>query len=184
MINSTWYVPLDELSEYDKMRFRTIDKKIPLYFLPRTELVDSINVTNPFVKNAQIGYTVIKQDGDLIYHDFCIDETSAMGQLALKMMKDIDDHGLTNTQFYINTTLYAEKLMAILSIKVGILGEVQEDYFSIYFTGKSIRDYSINETNTTETKSKVDILKDKILSIFKKKEAIHEDKSNEADIDK
>ena len=126
------------------MKFRLQDTKIPLYFLPRTELVDSINVTDPFVDNAKIGYTTVNFVDGNINHVFYIDDKSDMGNLAIELTDQIIDNGLAKEQLYVVPTYYATELNAVLQLKLGILGSVQEDYYSAYFTGKTIRKYGYN----------------------------------------
>lgn len=147
MQSYTWYIPFDEREEYTKMKFRLQDTKIPLYFLPRTELVDSINVTDPFVDNAKIGYTTVNFVDGNINHVFYIDDKSDMGNLAIELTDQIIDNGLAKEQLYVVPTYYATELNAVLQLKLGILGSVQEDYYSAYFTGKTIRKYGYNKPN-------------------------------------
>lgn len=146
MQSYTWYIPTDEIDEYSKMRFRLIDLQIPLYFLPRTELVDSINVSDPFTQNTKIGYTTINYTDLGINHVFYIDDTSDMGNLAIELVDEIIKHKLSKEQLYIVTTFYAREMNALLSLKMGILGPVQEDYFSAYFTGHTIRNYGYKKS--------------------------------------
>lgn len=141
MQSYTWYVPRNELDEFYKMRFRLDGQKVPLYFLPTTELVDSINVSDPFTKNSLIGYTTVNYVDDHINHVFYIDDNTDIGNMAIELTDQIIDNNLTKDQLYIVTTIYATELRALLSLKLGILGPVQEDYFSAYFTGKTIRSY-------------------------------------------
>lgn len=137
----TWYIPDDEIEEYYKMQFRLENIKIPLYFLPRTELVDSINITDPFKKSTKIGYTTVNFIGPKVNHVFYINDNTDMGNMAIELTDQIIDSNLTKEQLYIVPTFYAVELRALLSLKMGVLGPVQEDYFSAYFTGKTIRPY-------------------------------------------
>lgn len=137
-----WRIPEDEVEEYDKMAFRLLNKDIPLYFLPTTELVDSINVTDVFVKNALIGTTKVYYEEDSITHHMQISDKTDMGNIAIELIDTLLDNDLFYQQLYIVPTLYAAELNAVLQIKLGILGALQEDYYSAYFTGKSIRPYA------------------------------------------
>lgn len=143
----TWLIPLDEREEYEKMKFRLNNVKIPLFFLPRTELVDSINITDPFVENAKIGYTTIKFNDDNVMHEFYLDDNSDMGNLAIELTDKIINSDLVKEQLYIVPTYYADDLNAVLQLKLGVLGTVQEDYYSAYFTGKTIRQYGYNKSD-------------------------------------
>ena len=141
MQSYTWYVPADEIDEYTKMKDRLKDVRIPLYFLPRTELIDSINISNVFIDNAKIGYTTIIYEDHKVKHKFCIDDNTDMGNLAIELVDAIIKENLTENQLYVVTTYYDKRLDAVLSPKLGILGTIQEDYFSAYFTGHTIRKY-------------------------------------------
>ena len=167
-----WKIPEDEMEEYDKMAFRLLNREIPLYFLPTTELVDSINISNIFVQNALIGTTQVIYEEDSISHLMKISDQTDMGNIAIELIDTLLDNDLLYQQLYVVPTLYATNLNAVLQIKLGILGELQEDYFSAYFTGRSIRQYAyrredywkrnyiVNEyeevegDNTTKEKSK------------------------------
>lgn len=137
-----WKIPEDEMEEYDKMAFRLLDREIPLYFLPTTELVDSINISNVFVQNALIGTTQVIYEDDGISHLMKISDQTDMGNIAIEMVDTLLDNDLFYQQLYIVPTLYAADLNAVLQVKLGILGELQEDYYSAYFTGKSLRPYA------------------------------------------
>ena len=91
----TWYIPDDEIEEYYKMQFRLENIKIPLYFLPRTELVDSINITDPFKKSTKIGYTTVNFIGPKVNHVFYINDNTDMGNMAIELTDQIIDSNLT-----------------------------------------------------------------------------------------
>lgn len=138
----TWYVPISELDDYDKMRWRLQDTIIPLYYLPTNGLVDGLNISNPFVENAKIGTAQIYYHKEEVAIVFNIDDSTDMGNIAIELTDEIIDNNLSKNQLYITITMYADNLCAVLQNRVQVLGTLQEDYYSAYFTGNTIRKYA------------------------------------------
>ena len=111
-----WKIPEDEMEEYDKMAFRLLNREIPLYFLPTTELVDSINISNVFVQNALIGTTQVIYEEDSISHLMKISDQTDMGNIAIELIDTLLDNDLLYQQLYVVPTLYATNLKDFFSV--------------------------------------------------------------------
>lgn len=128
--------------------------EFPLYFMVTNGKADSVNITDPFVDNLKIGTT--KLDYDTMQFIATIDPETPAGNIAIEIASDLQTHdGEEGISFkkQVGVIFYNVEVPTFqLLIGLGDLGTLQEDMFSVYFTGKTIRTYneSVEETAVEE----------------------------------
>lgn len=116
----------------------------PLYFMVTNGKNDSVNISEPFVDNLKVG--TVKLDYETMQFVASIDPETPAGNIAIEIASDLQKHdGEDGISFkkQVGIIFYnADTPTFQLLIGLGDLGTLQEDMFSVYFTGKSIRTYN------------------------------------------
>ena len=144
----------DLKEEYAKseVREKLEGVEFPLYFMVTNGKVDSVNISKPFVDNLKIG--TVKLDYETMQFIANIDPETPAGGIAIEVASDLQKHdgdeGIsfkkqTGIMFY-NTKIPVFQLL----VGLGDLGTLQEDMFSVYFTGKTIRKYNESKGEKVE----------------------------------
>lgn len=116
--------------------------KIPLYFAIVTDMVDSIYITDYKSDNLHIGEVVVDYENN-IYHVFVCDN-SPLGNMAIELLDQMIEQDLLEKQLRLQFVTYDEEdgtFFGILTLRLGILGALQEDFYAAYFLGSTIRPY-------------------------------------------
>lgn len=142
--------------------------RIPLYLQVVNGLVGGFEVTDWFNDNICVGYLYLQNNSGSIIQNMCIYDNKDAGNIAIELLDSLD--GLSPEEQakqldvrYCLDTDGDEPTKAILVIKIGDYGMLQEDLYSVYFTGKSIRQYgymrddydSEVESSSDESSSKI-----------------------------
>lgn len=138
-------IPQDEIGAYIERKRRLENERLNLYFVPRTQLVDSINISNETNDNIKIGYAYVSYIEEIPYWVVDIDENTSLGPIAIELMDSLISEDLINKQTYVDLDYDTKEPSAILRITVGRLGSLQEEFYSVYFTGTRTNEKSLNE---------------------------------------
>lgn len=145
----------DDLKEEyanSKVRKKLEGIEFPLYFMVTNGKVDSVNISKPFVDNLKIGK--VKLDYEAMQFIVNIDPETAAGSIAIEITSDLQKHdGEEGVSFkkQVGVIFYnAEIPVFQLLVGLGDLGCLQEDMFSVYFTGKTIRKYNESKDEKVE----------------------------------
>lgn len=126
--------------------------EFPLYFMVTNGKVDSVNISKPFVDNLKIGKAKLDYETMQIVAD--IDPETAAGNIAIELVSDIQKHdGEEDVSFkkQVGVMFYNIEIPVFqLLVGLGALGCLQEDMFSVYFTGKTIRKYNESKDEKVE----------------------------------
>lgn len=127
------------LENYDKLTGR-----IPLYLQITNGLVGGFEVTNWRKDEINVGFVYLQkqEDGNFMQNVYLRDNRDA-GNIAIEVLDTLLDQKLTNQIDikYVVDTSGVDPVMAILILAIGEYGVLQEDLYSVYFTGHSIRQY-------------------------------------------
>lgn len=118
----------------------------PLYFMVTNGKEDSVNISEPFVDNLKIG--TVKLDYESMQFIANIDPETPAGNIAIEITTDLknnDGKDGVNFSKQVGVIFYnVEDQPALFQLLIGLggLGTLQEDMYSVYFTGKTIRKYN------------------------------------------
>lgn len=116
--------------------------KIPLYFALVTDMIDNIYITDYKSDNLHIGEIVIDHKNNA-YNIFIFDDLP-LANMAIELLDQMIEQNLVEKQSRLQFGVYDdedESSFGILTLKVGVLGEFQEDFYAAYFLGSTIRPY-------------------------------------------
>lgn len=127
-------------SEYsDKLTGR-----IPLFLQITNGLVGGFEVTDWKKDEINVGFVYLQkqEDGNFMQNVYLRDNTDA-GNIAIEVLDTLLDQNLVNQIDikYVFDETGNDPVMAILVLAIGEYGMLQEDLYSVYFTGHSIRKY-------------------------------------------
>lgn len=148
------YVFDDLKEEYanPEVRKKLEGLEFPLYFMVTNGKVDSVNISKPFVDNLKIGK--VKLDYEAMQFIVDIDPETAAGNIAIELTSDLQKHdGEDGVSFkkQVGVMFYNVEIPVFqLLVGLGDLGCLQEDMFSVYFTGKTIRKYNESKDEKVE----------------------------------
>lgn len=135
--------------------------RIPLYLQVVNGLIGGFEVTDWFNDNICIGYLYLQNnsDGSIIQNMYIYDNKDA-GNIAIELLDSLNELSLEEQSKQLDVRYCLdmdgnEPTKAILVIKIGEYGMLQEDLYSVYFTGKSIRQYGYmkDDYNSEEKRS-------------------------------
>lgn len=136
--------------EEDKEIFsKYIDKlkgRIPIYLQVTNGLVGGFEVTDWKKEEINVGFVYIQQqeDGNYIQNVYIKDNTDA-GNIAIEILDSLLDNNIELEKQvdikYVFDKSGKDPVMGILVLVIGEYGTLQEDLYSVYFTGHSIRKY-------------------------------------------
>ena len=152
------------------------NKKLQLYLEVTNGLVDGFTFSE-LRDTMIIGNVEINLDN--FNQIISIDNTTDAGKIAISLLDELKEKDLFTDQTYISYNLHPnnDSMCGILRIKIGVLGKLQEDLYSVYFTGKSMRDYgkkkasevANGEDNDSSNISNESVFTKIFKKIFKKK---------------
>ena len=118
--------------------------RIPLYLQITNGLVGGFEVTNWRKDEINVGFVYLQkqEDGNFMQNVYLRDNTDA-GNIAIEVLDTLLDQKLTNQIDikYVVDKSGVDPVMAILILAISEYGVLQEDLYSVYFTGHSIRQY-------------------------------------------
>lgn len=145
----------DDLKEEyanSEVREKLEGAEFPLYFMVTNGKVDGVNISKPFVDNLKIGK--VKLDYESMQFIADIDSETAAGNIAIEITSDLQKHdGKEGVSFkkQVGVIFYNTEIPVFqLLVGLGDLGTLQEDMFSVYFTGKTIREYNESKDEKVE----------------------------------
>lgn len=141
----TYWIPtrIDDEESFAQYKDRLLGR-IPLYFRVTNGLVGGFEVTDWFKETIHIGFLYLQrnEEGVLMQNLYLFDDKDS-GNMAIELMDQIMDQKLFNQvdiKYCIDKDGEVET-KAILIIKIGEYGTLQEDLYAVYFTGHALRQY-------------------------------------------
>lgn len=118
--------------------------RIPIFLQITNGLVGGFEVTDWKRDEINVGFVYLQkqEDGNFVQNVYLKDDTDA-GNIAIEIMDTILDNKLDNQIDikYILDKTGKDPVMGILILAIAEYGALQEDLYSVYFTGHSIRKY-------------------------------------------
>lgn len=135
----------DLKEEYNKTKMLLDRKKFPIYLMITNYHEDSICVTDKFAENLKLGTVELNYDKQVFEIQTDTKISCGAGQFAtvllntLKYYDDSDGSMFKNqTGVLFNNTEDGPKFQLIIGF--GTLGGLIEEFYSVYFTGVTIKD--------------------------------------------
>lgn len=140
-------IPMDETDIQELKDSKILLKgKLPLYFTLITDMIDNIYITDYKNNNLHIGEIVVDYENN-VYNIF-IYEDSPLGNMAIELLDQMIDQNLVMRQVRVQFGVYDEEDLSsfgLLTLRVGMLGELQEDFYAAYFLGSTMRPYGYDK---------------------------------------
>lgn len=141
----TYWIPTRKDDEESFAQYKDrLSGRIPLYFRVTNGLVGGFEVTDWFKETIHIGFLYLQrnEEGVLMQNLYLFDDKDS-GNMAIELMDTLMDQQLFD-QIDIKYCIDKdgkEETTAILILMIGEYGTLQEDLYSAYFTGHTIRPY-------------------------------------------
>ena len=168
----TYWVPIrsNDRELFEKYKDK-LKGRIPVYLQVTNGLVGGFYVTDWFKENIHVGFLYIQAEDDNILQNIYLYDNTDAANIAIELMDDIFEKDLMkqiDVKYCIDTQ-GDEPTKAILILEIGEYGILQEDLYSAYFTGYTIRKYGYSKEEYKGVHKKPDNWFKKIIRKVSKK---------------
>lgn len=145
----TYTIPLNETEINDINEFEAKEKLLegnfPLLFRLTNDLVDNIYITDIESNNLCIGQVEIDYENKMYL--ITVEGNLPLGNMAIELLDLMTEKDLLQKQTWMQFIIGDDDIpsLAYITLKVSILGELQEDFYSAYFLGHTIRPYAYDK---------------------------------------